>query len=110
MSRARRVGVVAGVVHLALTLLCVTYSLGSTANFDAPSQPTRGGYEMAAAMASVLLLPGRLLWVSWASSNLSNRLEWSLLFANSALWGVVTAWLASCIHRRTSTVDHLSRL
>ena len=58
------------------------------------------GAGIAEAMASTLTLPGRLLWTSWASQNLSNAFEWALLIANSALWGAGAVALTSKMSRR----------
>jgi hypothetical protein len=56
------------------------------ARFDQPGLE-RTAVETAATWVNrVLMLPGRIIWTSWASRNLPNVLEWILFVANSALW------------------------
>lgn len=89
--RLRRV-VLYACIHAVLTLGLGTYAMaGMLDRFD--------GFEMsqgaatAEVAASVLMMPGYLLWTSWASKNLPNSLEWMLFAANSALWGTVISAL-----------------
>jgi hypothetical protein len=86
------------VLHLAVTASCVMYAFGSAmARFDDPSASKRLLESIAGAAASALMLPGSLLWTKWASTHLSNLVEWALLAANSALWGAVVFWVTTAL-------------
>ena len=90
MRRQFKLATFLTIAHLLIVLFCVAYSYGSAMRaFDDPSVPESRSGEAAAIVASILLLPGRLLWTASASKNLPNILEWCLLVTNSALWGVL---------------------
>jgi hypothetical protein len=79
-------------IHAIVTLGLAIYAMsGMSERFD--------GFEMsqgaatAEIAADILMLPGYLLWTSWASKNLPDALEWLLFAANSALWGMVISVL-----------------
>jgi hypothetical protein len=50
-----------------------------SARFDNPELPQTFVESAAEGAANVLMLPARLLWTSWASRNLPNFLEWSVV-------------------------------
>jgi hypothetical protein len=83
--RARRV-VLFTFLHAVLTLALSVYAMtaGGIDHLEAPQRAASA--EVA---ADVLMLPGQLLWTTWASKNLPNAVEWLLFLANSALWGLV---------------------
>jgi hypothetical protein len=76
-------------MHGIVTALCMGYGMGlGLARFDHPELP--GASESSAVAAvNILLLPGRLVWTSWASKNLPNVIENLLFVANSGLWSLV---------------------
>jgi hypothetical protein len=81
----RRVAIIA-CIHAIVTLGLLAYCMDMSAvDGFKPPQSTR----VAATAAHGLMLPGYLLWTSWASKNLPNSLEWLLFIANSGLWGFV---------------------
>jgi hypothetical protein len=75
----------------ALVTLCMTlYAFSaSSAQFDNPDLPRSSTAHAARAIASVLSLPGRLVWTTWASKNLPNAFEWLLFLANSVVWALL---------------------
>ena len=79
-------------LHATITFGLGIYGMmGSSARFDGFRPPP--GSALAGKVAEIFMLPGFLLWTTWASRNLSNAVEWLLLLGNSALWGLVlSAW------------------
>jgi hypothetical protein len=76
--------------HGVITLVCfISSATVGFAEFDHLELERSVSAAAAGAIASVLLLPGRLVWTSWASKNLPNSLEWVLFIANSTLWGAL---------------------
>ena len=74
--------------HAIFTLGCMFYSM-DFGRFDNPDLPQSFSVTAAGAAANVLMLPGLLIWTSWASKNLPNAVQWLLFIGNSALWGLV---------------------
>jgi hypothetical protein len=50
-------------------------------------------------IGSLLLLPGRLAWTTWASKTLPNAVEWIIVLMNSLLWGLVMGTVAAGLTR-----------
>jgi hypothetical protein len=71
-----------------LCLLVYAFSVGMS-EFDRPDLPGSATAKAAGTVAGVLMLPGRLVWTTWASKNLSNTLEWITFLANSVIWGAL---------------------
>lgn len=90
-------------LHAAATLVLSVYAMAATlARLDGNDVSTAAA--AAGSAADVLMLPGSLLWTSWASKNLSNLLEWLLFIGNSALWGLVISAALAIIPSRSSSV------
>ena len=92
--------------HVVLTISTMLYAMtADSARFDNPDQPRAFGAGAAHAAANVLMLPGRLVWTSWASKNLPNSIEWLVLMGNSVVWAAatvgVTTWIFGHRHRRS---------
>lgn len=92
MRRRFSLTVFFGCVHLVVTLGCMMYAMGMiSVRFDNPDLPRTLGETIAATGAAILMLPGSLIWNTWASTTLPNTVEWLLFVANSALWGTLGA-------------------
>lgn len=77
-------------MHAIVTLCLLVYTHhGSSLRFDG-FQPPRG-WAAAGTASQILMMPGYLLWTTWASKNLPNALEGPLFLANSALWGLASS-------------------
>ena len=88
-----------GAMHAIVTLCLVVYAnYGSSLRFDG-FQPLRG-WAAAGTASQILMMPGYLLWTTWASRNLPDALEWLLLLANSALWGLASSALVWLLFTR----------
>jgi len=101
MGRIVKPFVIFSFVHVIVTLSCAAYAMAvGSARFDNPELPKTLNESAASAAANVLMLPGRLVWTSWASKNLSNSVEWFVLVANSGLWGATGAAVTMRMHWR----------
>ncbi len=90
MGRKIRLLVLFTCVHGIVTLGAAVYAMtAASARFDNPELPRVFGETAAEWTAKVLMLPGRVVWTSWASKNLPNIVEWLLFLGNSALWGAL---------------------
>src|SRR4030095_11826337 len=114
MRKKLRLFVILTCVHGTVTLGLMAYAVAvGLPRFDHPElDPTFG--ETAANVAThVLMLPGRLVWTSWASKNLPNVFESLLLIANSAVWATigvsVTAWIIDRRDRIADVRHHVAR-
>jgi hypothetical protein len=83
--RLRRIALFTS-LHAVLTLGLGFYAM-TAGDIDGFEAPQRAAYAQLA--ADVLMLPGQLVWTSWASKNLPNVVEWLVFIANSALWGLL---------------------
>lgn len=100
MRRNTKLLVVFTCVHAVLTVGAMSYGFAAgMVRFDHPDLPPMFGASIAQATANILILPGALLWTSWASRNLPNAFEWALFLANSVLWGAVTLALTNAMSR-----------
>ena len=85
----RRVLVFACAHALVTVGLALYAASASSAEFDNPDLPRSPTANAAGIISDVLILPGRLVWTTWASKNLPNAVEWVVFLANSALWGLL---------------------
>ncbi|MFT5286619.1 MAG: hypothetical protein ACI8TQ_002789 [Planctomycetota bacterium] len=67
--------------------------------FDAGDARETAVEFVASALTKILMMPGRLIWTPWASKNVHDSLEWVLLLANSALWGIALAYVYGKIRK-----------
>ena len=89
LSKTRRRFLLFTFSHAALTIALTVYALSAAmAEFDHPERRPSQSAAVAGDVAGVLGSPLRLLWTSWASTNLPNALEWLWFLSNSALWGL----------------------
>jgi len=85
--------VLLGGAHLVAALSLSAYAFGATlSRFDNGSQPATAE-PLASTVATILLLPGTVVWTDWASKTLPNSIEWAIFIANSAVWGIALGWL-----------------
>lgn len=83
-------------LHVVVALAMTVYAMAAgSAQFENPDLPRMTGAGIADGLASILTLPGRLLWTSWASRNLPNAVEWALFVVNSAVWGAAAMALTN---------------
>ena len=101
-----KIVILATAVHLLLAGTSLVYSYGATmARFDEPGISPPLLENVAAVAATVLLLPVRLLWTSWASTNLPNIVEWLAFVANSVVWGLAVAGVFAWRKQRSATSE-----
>ena len=82
--------------HLVITFALTVYTFAETsARFDDPTKVESQTEKVASSVATVLTLPGRLLWTARMSSSLPNIVEWAVFLANSILWGAVLSWVSA---------------
>jgi hypothetical protein len=74
--------------------------------FDNPDTAPSRTADVAGVVAWFLLLPGRLLWTSWASQTLPNAVEWIAFLANSLAWSFAILGALALVSRFRNRVAH----
>jgi len=98
IGRTQRV-LLFGAMHAIVTLCLLVYdNYGSSVRFDG-FQPPRG-WAAAGTASQILMMPGHLLWIRWASKNLPDAVECLSFLANSALWGLASSAVVGLSFRR----------
>jgi outer membrane protein assembly factor BamB len=103
MNTFRRFGLIAilALLHAVVTIACLLYAMSDgMARFDNPDLPHTVTSRVIDGSASVLMLPARMIWTSWANQNLPDAAEFLLFAANSVLWGAAGVVLLNWSVRR----------
>jgi hypothetical protein len=99
MGRTTKLIAAFSCLHGLLAMTCLLLSFGSSMrSFDGGASESTVERVMGQA-ANVLFLPASLVWTRWASENLPNAVEWLLLVANSAFWGLFIGSLVARVKR-----------
>jgi len=86
-----------GIAHFLVLTVCILIAFPlSMERFDKGDANESAVEYVTGSLTDILMIPGKYIWTPWASKNLHNAFEWMLLFANSALWGIVLA----CVYGR----------
>jgi hypothetical protein len=92
--------------HAGVTLAAIVYGFAAgMTRFDHPDLSPMFGASIAQAAADILIMPGALLWTSWASKTLPNALEWTIFIANSLLWGAMIVAVTNTVSSRFRKVS-----
>jgi len=86
-------------VHAILTFALLLYGIqGSSLRFAGIEVP----YDSVAAgkAALLLMLPGAMLWTTWASEHLPTAVEWVVFLGNSVLWGLFFSTVGEMARRK----------
>lgn len=90
------------IAHFLVLAVCfITAFTLSMERFDKGDVNESAVEYMTGSLANTLMAPVMYIWTSWASKNLHNAFEWILLIANSALWGVVLAYVFDKVKKAT---------
>jgi hypothetical protein len=85
--------IIFSIAHALLTIICLILAL------DFTPIDTGGDRSLVSVVAgfvvSILLIPGRIVWNSWAIRNLPNIFEWIIFLCNSAMWGIFIDYVYS---------------
>jgi len=83
-----------GFAHFLALIVCFSTAFTlSMERFDKVDENESAVEFVAVSLTNILMTPGRYIWTPWASKNLHNSFEWMLFIANSALWGVILAYI-----------------
>ena len=91
-----------GIAHFLVLTVCflAAFTLGME-RFDKGDANDSSAEYVTESLTNILMIPGKYIWTPWASKNLHNAFEWTLLVANSALWGITLAYIYGRIKKAT---------